>query len=144
MGEKMKKRLLVILFALVLGGSIAYFMFSRKYLEGDDMVPVKAFQIGVYTHYDNAIRVAERNNGIVVNDQDVYRVYVAILSSNEAVEIMRTYYDNIGLKYYLKDITVTKEFLESIKSTEELLIISNSDTYNVINLSVLNKYEDIL
>jgi hypothetical protein len=108
------------------------------------MVPVKAFQIGVYTHYDNAIRVAERNNGIVVNDQDVYRVYVAILSSNEAVEIMRTYYDNIGLKYYLKDITVTKEFLESIKSTEELLIISNSDTYNVINLSVLNKYEDIL
>ena len=113
-------------------------------MDGDDLVSVRAFQIGVYTNYDNALRVADRNNGIVVSDSDVFRVYVAILSSDEAVEVMRTYYDSIGLNYYLKDIMVSKDFLSSVKSTEDLLIISSSDTYNVINLSVLSKYEEFL
>ena len=140
----MKRKLIVILFALLIGGGIAYFMFSRTYMDGDDLVRVRAFQIGVYTNYDNALRVADRNNGIVVSDSDVFRVYVAILSSDEAVEVMRTYYDSIGLNYYLKDIMVSKDFLSSVKSTEDLLIISSSDTYNVINLSVLSKYEEFL
>lgn len=113
-------------------------------MDGDELVRARAFQIGVYTSYDNALRVADRNNGIVVSDNDVFRVYVAILSSNEAVEVMRTYYDNIGLNYYLKEIMVSREFLNCIESTEDLLIISSSDTYNVINLSVLNKYEEFL
>ena len=131
--------------ALVIGGSIAYFMFSRRYLEEDkSVVKVSAFQVGVFTSYDNALKVADRNNGIVVSDNDVYRVYVSILSSREAVDKMREYYDSIGLHYYLREIEVDDEFLNSIKNTEELLIMSNSDTYNIINLNVLNKYEEIL
>ena len=57
---------------------------------------------------------------------------------------MMKYYDSIGLNYYLKEISVTPEFLNSIKNTEDLLIMSNSDTYNIINLNVLNKYEELL
>lgn len=141
----MKKKMIVIMLALVIGGSIAYFMFSRRYLEEDkNVVKVSAFQVGVFTSYDNALKVADRNNGIVVTDNDVYRVYVSILSSREAVDKMREYYDSIGLHYYLREIEVNDEFLNSIKNTEELLIMSNSDTYNIINLNVLNKYEEIL
>lgn len=141
----MKKKLIIIMLALVIGGSIAYFMFSRRYLEEDkSVVKVSAFQVGVFTSYDNALKVADRNNGIVVSDNDVYRVYVSILSSREAVDKMREYYDSIGLHYYLREIEVDDEFLNSIKNTEELLIMSNSDTYNIINLNVLNKYEEIL
>ncbi len=131
--------------ALVLGGSIAYFIFSRRYLETDEgKVKVSAFQVGVFTNYDNALKVAQRNNGIVVSDKDLYRVYVSILSSSEAVLKMKEYYDSIGLNYYLRDIEVDNEFLSNIKNTEELLIMSDSDTYNIINLNVLNRYEELL
>ena len=140
----MKRRLIIVLVALVIGGGIAYFMFSREYENNSNRVMVKAFQVGVFTNYDNALKVADRNNGIVVSDDNLYRVYVSILSSQEAVDKMREYYDSIGLHYYLRDIEVDDEFLNNIKNTEELLIISNSDTYNIINLNVLNKYEELL
>ncbi len=140
----MKKKIIVVLLSLVLGSGIAYFIFTRRYVDSDEAVKVKAFQIGVFTNYDNALRVADRNNGIVVSDNDVFRVYVSILSSEEAVLKMMKYYDSIGLNYYLKEISVTPEFLNSIKNTEDLLIMSNSDTYNIINLNVLNKYEELL
>lgn len=130
--------------AFVIGGSIAYFMFSREYADDSGKVRVKAFQVGVFTNYDNALKVADRNNGIVVNDNDVYRVYVSILSNQEAVEKMKEYYDEIGLHYYLRDIEVDDEFLNSIKNTEDLLIVSDTDTYNIINLNVLSKYEELL
>ena len=131
--------------ALAIGGGIAYFIFTRKYLDVEsEYVKVKAFQVGVFTNYDNALKIADRNNGIVVRDNDLFRVYVSILSSDEAVNKMREYYDGIGLNYYLKEIEVTTEFLDSIKNNEDLLIISDSDTYSIINLNVLNKYEELL
>ena len=130
--------------ALVIGGSIAYYIFSRECVDDSGKVRVKAFQVGVFTNYDNALKVADRNNGIVVNDNDVYRVYVSILSNQEAVEKMKEYYDEIGLHYYLRDIEVDDEFLNSIKNTEDLLIVSDTDTYNIINLNVLSKYEELL
>jgi hypothetical protein len=140
----MKKRLMVILFALVLGGGVAYFMFSREYVSDVVKVKVKAFQVGVFTNYDNALKVADRNNGIVVRDDDLYRVYVSILSSEEAVDKMRKYYDSIGLHYYLRDIEVNSEFLINVRNTEELLFRSDVDAYNIINLSVLSEFEELL
>ena len=141
----MKKKIIVIMLAISIGGGIAYFMFSRRYLEkNQDNIMVNAFQIGVFSNYDNALKIANRNNGIVVEEEDLYRVYVSILSSEEAVSKMREYYDSIGLRYYLRKIEVNDAFLDSIKNTEKLLIMSDSDTYNIINLNVLNKYEDLL
>lgn len=140
----MKKILFVILFALGIGSLLAYFVFSRDSSLDDEMVSVKAFQVGAFTSYDNAIRVAERNNGIVVSDEGVYRVYVSILSDDKAIEKMRHYYDDIGLNYYLKEIVVSKSFLDSIKSSEELLIDSDREAYKLINLSVLSEYKEML
>lgn len=142
----MKKVLIIILCALFLGGGIAWFLFNKIVLEDDVLSndEVTAFQVGVFSNYENAIRVAERNNGIVVSDSDLFRVYVAILYDDEAISKMMNYYDNIGLNYYLKKIRVSSDFIESISSSEELLLKSSSDTYSVINLSVLEQYKELL
>ena len=142
----MKKVLIIILCALFLGGGIAWFLFNKIVLEDDVLSndEVTAFQVGVFSNYENAIRVAERNNGIVVSDSDLFRVYVAILYADEAISKMMNYYDNIGLNYYLKKIRVSSDFIESISSSEELLLKSSSDTYSVINLSVLEQYKELL
>ena len=140
----MKRFLIVVLLALLVGGGLAFYVFSRDNSFFDEMVSVKAFQVGAFTSYDNAVKVADRNNGIVVNDDGIYRVYVAILSDGEAIEKMKSYYDDIGLNYYLKEISVSKSFLDSIKNSEELLVDSSRDAYKVINLSVIRKYEEML
>lgn len=140
----MKKFMIFVFLALVIGCSLAYFMFSRDNGLNDEKVMVKAFQVGVFTNYDNALRVADRNNGIVVSDEGVFRVYVAILSDDAAIDSMRKYYDEIGLNYYLKEISVSREFLDSIKSSEKLIKDSGKEAYNVINLSVLSAYEELL
>lgn len=130
----------------MIGGGIAWFLFNKIVLEDDVLSndEVTAFQVGVFSNYENAIRVAERNNGIVVSDSDLFRVYVAILYDDEAISKMMNYYDNIGLNYYLKKIRVSSDFIESISSSEELLLKSSSDTYSVINLSVLEQYKELL
>ena len=143
----MKKVLLIILGAILLGGGLAYFMFNKVVLKEDSiegMKSVNAFQIGVYSNYDNALKIAERNNGIVITDDNLFRVYVAILSDKEAIKKVGNYYEKIGLNYYLKEINVSKDFVKEIKDDEELIKRSSSDTYSTINLDVLNKYREML
>lgn len=141
----MKKFMIVFVMAVILGGGLAYFIFSK--VVDEDVITkgvAKAFQVGAFTSYDNALRVAERNNGIVVSDDDIYRVYVAILQDDDAIVKLSNYYDDIGLNYYIKEIRVSEDFLSSISGNEELLVNSSSDTYSVINLDVLSKYEEML
>lgn len=142
----MKKVLVMFLSAVILGGGIAYFIFNKVVIKtpSEDVFTAKAFQIGAFTNYDNAVRVAERNNGIVVSDEDIFRVYVAVLYDDKAIKRLESYYDDIGLNYYLKEVLVTDEFINSISSSEDMLIESSSDTYSVINLNVLNKYKEML
>lgn len=142
----MKKGLIVILCAIMIGGGVAFYIFNKVVVkaESSDDTLVSAFQIGAFSNYDNAQRIADRNNGIVVSDDDIYRVFVAVLSDKEAVQKMKMYYEEIGLNYYLKEIVVDKKYIENIKYEEELLKRSSSDTYTTINCEMLKKYEELL
>lgn len=143
----MKKMIIVVLVAIMLGGGIAYYLFNNVILKSDDITKekvVNAFQVGAFTNYDNALRVAQRDNGLVVFDEDIYRVYVAILNDDEAILKLSAYYESIGLEYYLKPIYVSEEFVKEIKDNEELLKVSSSDTYVTINSDVLSKFEEML
>lgn len=128
----------------MLGGGITYYIFNKVRDSEEEVFLAKAFQIGVFSNYDNAYRVAQRNNGIVVNDEDYFRVYVAILYDDLAISKLCSYYDEIGLNFYLKEVRVSDDFVESISVNEDLLIKSSSDTYSVINLNVLEMYEEML
>lgn len=140
----MKKFFIIFLGAILLGGGITYYIFTKVRDSEEEVFLAKAFQIGVFSNYDNAYRVAQRNNGIVVNDEDYFRVYVAILYDDLAISKLCSYYDEIGLNFYLKEVRVSDDFVESISVNEDLLIKSSSDTYSVINLNVLEMYEEML
>lgn len=141
----MKKILIIILCAVSIGGGAAYYLFNKIVVnEESNIKTVNAFQIGAFTNYNNALKVATRNNGIVVNDDDIYRVYVAILSDQEAISKLKSYYKEIGLEYYLKEIDVKDDYVKSIGQEEELLKRSSSDTYVTINYQMLQKYEELL
>lgn len=144
----MKKVLLFSLFALAIGGGLSLYFLKDKIGKGGsndiEYTKAQAFQVGVFSNYDNASRVALRNNGVVINDGDVYRVYVALLTDDEVIKKLESYYKEIGLNYYLKDITVNNKFTDSINSYEKMLLKSSTETYGTINLDILHKYQESL
>lgn len=141
----MKKTLIVILCAISLGGGIAYYLFNKIVVKASpsDTTIVSAFQIGAFTNYDNALKVADRNNGIVIKDEDIFRVYIAIIHNQEVISKLKKHYSEIGLNYYLKQIPAKKEFIEQTSSIEELLNKSSSNTYVVLNSEILEKYKEL-
>lgn len=142
----MKKVLIVILCAVAIGGGAAYYLFNKVVVKAESSGEkiVSAFQIGAFTNYDNALKVADRNNGIIVDDNDIYRVFVAILYNQDAVNKLKKYYQEIGLNYYLKEIVVDDKFVDEIDEVERLLLKSDSETYITLNSEILHKYEALL
>ena len=143
----MKKTLILFFSAIVIGGGLALYIFNKgfnKETEKEGYGMAHAFQIGAFTNYDNAINVANRNNGIVVTDNDIYRVYVTILQSDQAIKKMSEYYDTIGLNYYLKDVLVSNSFLNEIGVYEDKIRKGNVNDYNTISEDVLMKYQNSL
>ena len=139
------KRVLIVLFgAILFGGICAFFVFNNTVKADKSYDEFIAFQIGVYSNYDNALRIADRNNGIVVLDNDLYRVFVSVLKEEEAISKMKSYYDGIGLNYYLKEVMILKDFGTDIEVYEEMIEKSSSDTYNTLNKDILKVYENYI
>ena len=144
LGDDMKKFLLFAFVAILIGGGFALDIFKDQVVATDTTeTTVSAFQIGVYKNYDNAYKVAVRNNGIVIKEEDLYRVYIALVNKRDSISLLSNYYESIGLSFYLKEITVKKEFIDYMNRYEEMLISSSSDQYKEINLNILNKYVEI-
>lgn len=144
----MKKFLIISGIAILLGSYFAYLMFdgtvnadSNK--ENNKKVMVKAFQVGVFSRVDNATRVAKLNNGIVVSDGDMYRVYIGILSDDKAIINLSKFYDLYDINYYLKDIYVSRSILDSVKDLEEDIINCNTDCTDIM-VNILMRYQDSL
>lgn len=144
----MKKVLVAVMLAIIVGGGLSFYFLKDLKFNGialnEGTVSAKAFQVGVFTSYDNASNVADRNNGIVVADENVYRVYVAITSNKEVLRKLEEYYKSIGLRYYLKEISVSKTFDDNVEIYEEMILKSSVETYTTINLDVLHEYQENL
>ena len=141
----MKKTIIAFLIAVALGGLLATYIFNSRKTKTTEEPPgqtkISAFQIGVYTNKENARKSAIKNNGMVIEEGDIYRVYVTFLKNKESIEKMEDYFKSINLNYYIKDIYVNSEFYNEIIEDEHLIINSGEETYNTINKDIINKYE---
>ena len=139
----MKKIIIIIFIAILCGGIFSYTIYKKMDTKPiTEYKTVSAFQIGVYKKYENAKKISDRNNGIIIEENDTYRVYTSILSDNESINKMKAYYDSIGLIYYIKEINVTNTFINNLKNYEILINKSNSDTYTTINKDILKIYKE--
>jgi UDP-N-acetylmuramoyl-L-alanyl-D-glutamate--2,6-diaminopimelate ligase len=112
-------------------------------IEESKKVLVKAFQVGVFSRVENATRVAELNNGIVVKEDDMYRVYIGILNNDKAVVNLSKFYDMYDINYYIRDIYVNGSVLESVRDLEQEIIKCNTDCTDIM-LNILTRYQDSL
>lgn len=140
----MKKVLLSILIAIIIGFSFGYIFlkrFNMSKVSTSDIVNIYAFQVGVYKNYNNALNVSNINNGIIINDNDSYRVYSAFLSDMEIVNNLKEYYKTNNINYYLKQINVSNDTLTIINDYEILLKKASIDKYPMIIKELMKELE---
>ena len=142
----MKKFLLSVLLAILVGGTFGFIIF-KKYSNNTITVAsildkkVYAIQIGVFDNIDNAKTLINKYGGIIVPDNNKYRVYIALVSSSNVLTILKEYYDDLDISYYVKQIDVDDNILELINNAEDLLIATTKDNYDSIINNVLKEYE---
>ena len=110
----MKKTIIMIILAIGVGFTFGFLFLKKFNTETITEVSniksqVYAFQIGVYKNKDNALNAANTNKGIIILDNDIYRVYIAILKDETLIDNLKDYYDSLVINYYLKAINVSSK-----------------------------------
>lgn len=146
----MKKTLLTILGAILVGFGLGLFFFKKFDTNIEALATsvksIYAVQVGVYKNIDNAKDVANKMEGIVVLDNDYYRVYIDIIKDKEILNSREEYYKNNNINYYLKIINPSKEFITKLDDYE--IILKNTsisaDKIKVVREQILKEYQNEL
>lgn len=139
--KKIITSFVVLLFGIFLGYYICnknvFDMFKTTY---------KAFQVGVYTNLDAANTYSSKyKNAIVIKDDELYRVYVAILKDKDNIESMSNYLKSNGIDYYLKDLAIDNKFLKrEINEYENIMDSENEVVFLEVNKMIMERYKESL
>lgn len=138
------KKYIPVIGAVLVGIICALFLFKKVEkvnslaLDGN----ATAVQIGVFTKKENAKAMAIKYGGIVMEDDDLYRVFYSVLSKNKNIEFITNKLKEKNINYYLKRITLNADMLEKIKKYDSLMENASDDIKEEINSQALKAYED--
>lgn len=141
------KKLIPYLLSLIIGCFFGYLLFQDTDFNVKDVfastIHAKAFQLGVFTNLSAAEEFKEKYEpSIIINDDDVYRVYYSILTNKKVISKMEDYLEDNSINYYLKDIVITDDSL--IKSLSEYESSMEEGSVNVLtslNNLIMSSYE---
>ena len=147
--KKLKKILITIIFSLTTGSILGYMAYNRMLQKEEEAITtvismqnqVYAIQAGVFDKLENANKLAEKYGGLVIYDENKYRVYIAIIS--KTLPELKKYYDEKNIAYYVKNISVPETFNEKLQEYEKLLLATTKENYEDIIKQILKEYESI-
>ena len=146
MVRNMKKIIMCLLLSALIGVALGIYSFTIFNKEEDIKVnafkDVYAIQIGVFEALDNANKLASKYGAIIVNDNNRYRVYIAIVS--DSLKEVEEYFDSKKIAYYVRNISVSDSFYNYLIDYEKLLKNVKSESYDVIIKNILIKYKEEL
>jgi len=138
----MNKKILLSLFSIIVGVIFTFYYLNKENIYAKEEYLVYAFQVGAFNNIDNANKLQETlPSSIIVNKENLNKVYVAIYKDTDIVNKMIVYFENKGINIYLKSIKVDKNFYKELNNYEELINKSTDESiYNKVNQSILNLY----
>lgn len=143
----MKKFLITILLSFIIGGSLA-FMAYRKMMKvqkvSSSFKDCYILQGGVFKTLDNANNMADNYGGVVFQDNDYYRVYLAILTSDNTLSLVENYYDKQNISYYPKKINIDSSLYNTLNNYEMMLLNVKEEQYKEVINQMLKEYEKTL
>jgi len=142
----MRKKILLVLFSIGAGIIFTYFILNNEKFYAKEEYLVYAFQVGAYEKHENSLEFAKGlPSSIIVPENNLNKIYVAIYKDVDIVNKMIVYFENNDINIYLKSLKASKKFYNNLANYEQ--IIANSEdvsVYNKVNQSILNLYlEDI-
>lgn len=139
------KKILKILFVLILGINAGYYFSNNKIFNVFDQ-SYKAFQVGVYTDISIANTYKSKyNNAIVVKDNELYRVYVAILKDDKNIKDMCSYLNRNNVEYYIRNVEIKDKNLKNkIKEYESIMNSDSQIVFLEVNKMIMESYEESL
>lgn len=144
----MKKFLITIIIAVIVGACLGIYSFN-KFKEEDVKTVFSinknqafAFQVGVFDTFENAETLAEKYGGLVILDNEKYRVYTAIVS--DTLNLIKNYYNEKGIAYYIRTIDVNDEFMDKLNNYETVLKVIDKDEYDSIIKNILRDYKELI
>ena len=144
---KMKENVKLFLIALILGMAIAFFL-SFKF---QDQVAfainptVTYFYVGSYNSLDAASKVSQNYpNSVIYQDKDIYKIVIGVFSEDNVVDLMSSYFEDIGISFNRGSMSVDNAFLGVISNYELLIKSSDPSYYESINESILNLFREYM
>lgn len=140
--KKLSKSLFVFIIGIILG----YYLCNINLLKNIFSNTYKAFQIGVYTDYGIASAYKEKySNSIIIKDNELYRVYAAILKDNNNIENMSKYLRKNNIEFFLRDINIEDKILvNEINEYERIMDNKNEIVFLEVNKIIIEKYKESL
>ena len=137
------KKVLKIIIVFIIGIICGYYICNINPKKIFD-TSYKAFQVGVYTTEELANTYKSKyKNAIVIKDNELYRVYVAILRKENNIENMANYLNKNNIDYYIKEINISDKNLKNTIDEYENIMSSDSEiVFLEINKMIIERYEE--
>lgn len=137
------KKVLKIIIVFIIGIICGYYICNINPKKIFD-TSYKAFQVGVYTTEELANTYKSKyKNAIVIKDNELYRVYVAILKKENNIENMANYLNKNNIDYYIKEINISDKNLKNTIDEYESIMNNNSEiVFLEINKMIMERYEE--
>lgn len=104
---------------------------------------IVAFQIGAYKTLENATKISDLYDGIVIKEEEHFTVYVAILSNQINIDRMINHLNELNVYYFLKKIETPYLYKDELYKYEELMKKTTSDVaYLKLIQQSLKKYKE--
>lgn len=137
------KKVLKIIIVFIIGIICGYYICNINPKKIFD-TSYKAFQVGVYTTEELANTYKSKyKNAIVIKDNELYRVYVAILRKENNIENMSNYLNKNNIDYYIKEVNISDKNLKNTINEYESIMNNNSEiVFLEINKMIMERYEE--
>ncbi len=143
----MKKFLLIIVLALLLGVGFSKFIFNQYEepvnIEFDKVIFI---QQGVYSSYESMQENTKKLEHYTYEKiGDKYYVYVCFTKKNENVSIIKKYFDSLNYTTYAKEMNFKNEaFLNVLDQYDYLMgAVENVETIKNICKQIVTKYDEV-
>lgn len=140
------KKFLPYILSLVIGTVFGFILFQNN---GSDIkrvfkeeVKATGFQLGVFNSMDLAKEYQKKfPTSIIMNDDDVYRVYISILTNNKTIAKMEEYLNNNKIAFYKKDIVVSdSSLIKALNNYEKNMLDGSESTFTSLNKLIMESY----
>lgn len=142
----MKSYIKIIIGAILIGGIFAFLFYKDIKKEVVALTTkentISLFQVGVFEQIENAKNYQELYApAIIYNTDNYYRVIVGISYHEENKVKLESYFANKDIKYIIKEIKVSEDFIKKMENYEVILIKTNkNEVIDNINESMLNMF----